>query len=137
MEINLHPDFPKKGKRKFKLGNEFHIAKSDLKLLKEGKLHRLMDCFNFEVKKRKFEYVSEAYEDYKGAKNRGVIIHWLPVEEGLKVEVLMEDGNVVKGIGESGMEKLKVGTIIQGERRFFMRLVKKEKDKLVFWFLHK
>jgi len=137
VELKLHPDFPKKGKRGLNVEGEFHVAKSDLKLLGEGKLHRLMDCFNFEVVRRKFRYVSDDYEDYKNSKKRGAIIHWLPVGEEVKVEVVMEDGSVVSGVGESGMKKLEVGKVVQLERRYFARLDKKEKDKLVFWFLHK
>ncbi len=135
--IKLHPDFPKRGERRFKLGKKFYLAESDFKRLKEGKLHRLMDAFNFEVEKGKYKFISQPYEEYKNSKNKGIIIHWLPVEENLKVEVMMDDGRVVKGIGESGMKRLKEGTIIQGERRFFMRLDKKDKDKLTFWFLHR
>lgn len=154
VKIGLHPDFPKRGQRGFTLGKEFYLAKSDLELLEEGKLHRLMDCFNFEVKKGRFRYVSDAYDEYKNSGRKGMIIHWLPAEETqkeqsslvsqkssisrkLKVEVVMEDGSVMEGIGESGMEKLKTGALVQLERRFFARLDRKEGDKLVFWFLHK
>jgi len=135
--VLLHPEFPKRGKRQFKTGKEFYLAKSDLKLLRKGKIHRLMDCLNFEVSGGKFKFVSESYEDYKEAKNKGVIIHWLPVSEKLKVEVSFDDGSVVKGVGEKGLRKLKVGEIVQLERRYFARLDKKKGEKLAFWFLHK
>ena len=67
-----------------------------------------------------------------------MIMHWLPVEKDLvNVEVLMEDGTLAKGLGESLMKNLKFNTVIQGERFGFIKLDKKEKDKLVFWFTHK
>jgi glutamyl-tRNA synthetase len=137
VELNLHPDFPKKGLRKFKLNKKFYLAESDFKLLREGKLHRLMDAFNFEILKKKFKFVSNDYKDYKNSKNKGIIIHWLPVDGGVKVEVIMEDKSVVKGIGENGMVKLEEGNIVQLERRYFAILDSKKKDKLVFWYLHK
>ncbi|MBR9683523.1 glutamate--tRNA ligase [Candidatus Woesearchaeota archaeon] len=137
VEIGLHPNFPKRGVRKLKAGKDFYIAKKDFDLLEKGKIHRLMDCCNFEVSGEEFKFVSESYEDYRGAKNKGAIIHWLPSGDKLKVEVVMEDGGVVSGIGEKGLEELKEGKIVQLERRYFARLDKKSKGKLTFWFLHK
>ncbi|MFH1682672.1 MAG: glutamate--tRNA ligase [Candidatus Woesearchaeota archaeon] len=136
-KIKLHPDFPERGERKFKLGKEFLVSKTDFKLLEEGKLHRLMDAFNFEIRKGKFICVSADYEEFRKAKNKGLIIHWLPAEEKLKVEVLQEDNSFMVGVGEAGMSKLKVGEIIQMERRYFARLDKKEKDRLIFYYLHR
>ena len=67
-----------------------------------------------------------------------MIIHWLPVEDkSIKVEVVMDDYSKLNGIGESGLRELKAGDVIQFERAFFVRLDKKSKDKLVFWYLHK
>ena len=93
----------------------------------------------YEVKKGKFEYVSEAYEDYKDSKKKGAIIHWLPANSKLKVEVIHpdQDKTTDKGWGEDSMKSLKEGEIVQLERRYFARLDKKGKDKLVFWFLHR
>ncbi len=135
--IDLHPNFPKRGKRKFKLGKEFYLSKTDLKNLTKGKIHRLMDAFNFEIEKGKLKFVSENYEDYKNSKKKGVIIHWLPADSKLKVEVVHPDKTKDKGFGESSMNNLKEGDIVQLERRYFARLVEKDKNKLIFWYLHK
>jgi glutamyl-tRNA synthetase len=137
VELKLHPEDPKRGVRKLKMGEEFHISEKDLNFLGEGKIHRLMDAFNFEVKKGKFSFVSEDYEEYRRAKNRGAIIHWLPAKEKLKVEVVMEDNTKVLGIGEGNLKDLEVGSIVQLERRYFARLDRKEKGKLIFYYLHK
>ena len=50
VSLDLHPDHPKKGKRKFKTTDKFYITEDDFKSIKSGELIRLMDCLNF-VKK--------------------------------------------------------------------------------------
>ncbi len=136
VEINLHPDFPERGTRKFKTKNEFYISSRDYKLIEENNLYRLMECLNFAKKGNKFIFHSKEYEKFKA--DGKMIMHWLPVEKDLvNVEVLMEDGTLAKGLGESLMKNLKFNTVIQGERFGFIKLDKKEKDKLVFWFTHK
>ena len=136
VELDMHPDYPKRGKRKFNCTDKFYLSKEDIAKLKDGKLYRLMDCLNFKKKGEKYTFVSNEYEDYK---DKGeAIIHWLPVSKDLvNVEVLMEDKTTLKGLGESGMAKLKVGDIVQLERRFFARLDSKEGNLLKFWFTHR
>lgn len=137
-EIDLHPDFPKRGKRKLPVKGEVHITESDLKRLGEGAVHRLMDYCNFEVKDNKFVFVSEDYEAFRNAKNKGSIIHWLPVSDKVvNVEVLMDNNETIKGLGEEAMTKLKVGNLVQLERNFYARVDEVSKDKIVFWYLHK
>jgi len=135
VKMDLHPDYPKRGARILSAKKKIIIANSDLKNLKEGKIHRLMDYCNFIVSKGKFNFVSDEYESYKNAKNKGSIIHWLPAEEKLSVSVLLEDGLVASGVGESALSKLKKGTLVQLERMYFARLDSVGK-KLSFWYLH-
>ena len=135
--IKLHPGFPERGERLLRIEKEIIVSKADFMVLDEGKIHRLMDAFNFEIKKGNFVCLSEDYEEFRTAKNKGRIIHWLAAEEKLKVEVVMEDNSLAAGIGEAGMGKLKEGEVIQMERRYFARLDKKNKDKLVFYYLHR
>ncbi len=137
VEIDLHPEYPQKGKRKLSASSEVYIAKADVEKLEEGKLHRLMDYCNFITHNGKLIFDSEEYEEYKNSPNRGMIIHWVPVKENLAAEVMMDDAKVITGYGEKNMEKLKVGDIVQLERKFYARVDKKEKDKIVFWYLHK
>ena len=63
-------------------------------------------------------------------------ITWVPADFSVATEVIMPDGNVVKGFAEKNCEKLKVGDIIQFERFGFVRLDKKAKGKLGFVFTH-
>jgi glutamyl-tRNA synthetase len=136
-EIELHPNYPQRGKRKISATGEVYLCKADTEKLEEGKLHRLMDYCNFEVKKGKYTFVSEDYEEYKNSPKKGMILHWIPVKENLIAEVLMDDAKVIIGYGEKNMEKLKVGDIVQLERKFYARVDEKSKDKIKFWYLHK
>jgi glutamyl-tRNA synthetase len=137
IELDLHPEL-RKGGRKFKTKDEFYIAKNDYDALNKGKrgeLYRLMDCLNFVMKGKEFVFDSTEYAKYKDKGKR--IMHFLPVQDDLvNVEVFMPDKKAIKGLGEPLMKKLKEGDIIQAERFGFMRLDKKEKDKLFFWFTH-
>ena len=137
VELELHPDFPQRGKRILKVQKEVIISTSDFKMLSDGYLHRLMDCGNFALREDGFYYVSELYDDFKNSEKRGHIVHWLPAEEKLNVDVKMDDGTTTFGIGENAMGTLAVGTIVQAERRFFARVDSVTKDKVTLWYLHR
>jgi glutamyl-tRNA synthetase len=136
VELGLHPDHEERGKRKFETWEQFYLAKDDVDALEDGKLYRLMECGNFEKKGNEFRFHSRKVEEYreKGAR----IMHFLPAGTDLaRVEVLMPDGSKRTGLGESCLKALKEGVIIQFERFGFVRLDKKQGDKLIFWFTHK
>ena len=135
--LHLHPDFPERGERTFTVNGNFYISQKDYQSLGEGYVHRLMDCFNFRCEGKKFRYMSEAYEEYKNSAERGKIIHWLPMTGNKEVEVLMENGTALQGIGEHSLSSIKEGDIIQFERRYFVRCHKKEKNIIRCWYLHK
>lgn len=136
VELELHPDHPDRGKRRFEAYEQFYLAKDDVDALEDGKLYRLMECGNFEKHGSDFRFHSRGVEEYREKGSR--IMHWLPVSDDLaKVEVLMPDATKRLGYGESGLKQLKEGAIIQLERFGFVRLDKKQGDKLIFWFTHK
>ncbi len=138
VELELHPDFPSRGKRTFLTDEKFYISMHDFKRLGEGYIHRLMDCCNFELRKNKLYYLSQSYEEYKNATRKGHIIHWLPhAAKNVQMEVLQENGLTTAGLGEERLAQLKEGEIVQLERRYFARVVRKEKEKVIFWYLHK
>lgn len=125
VEAPSHPDNKKLGVREFKTGQEFYVQDK----LEKSKVYRFMHLFNFVDKK----YHSSEYKKELDAK----LIHWLPVSDKLiNVEVLMNDGKLVSGLAEQGVNNLKVDEIIQFERFGFCRLDKKEKDKLFFVYCH-
>jgi len=134
-ELKLHPEFREKGIRKLKTKDRFYVAEKDFKEFKDGKLTRLMDCLNFVKKKGKFVFDSLEYEKYKKHGDR--IIHWLPVQKDLiKVDVLMPDKKIAKGLAEPMVKNLKAGDIIQFSRFGFCKLDKKDSNKLMFWYTH-
>lgn len=137
IELDLHPQ-NKHGGRKFRTKDEFYVAKADFDIVskaKKGELFRLMDCLNFAKSGKEFVFDSLEYQKYKEKGKR--IMHFLPVQDDLvNVEVMMPDKKIVTGPGEPLLSKLKEGDIIQAERFGFMRLDKKDKDKLNFWYTH-
>lgn len=136
VELKLHPDNAKRGVRKFKCSDKFYLSKADHKTLKPNKLYRLMDCLNFKKKGKELLFEGKEYADYK--EKGEAIMHWLPVsKELINVEVLMPNNKTVKGLGESGMNKLKKGDIIQLERFGFCRLDSRSPKTLKFWFTHR
>lgn len=129
--LKLHPDFPKRGKRIFGVKDEFYITRDDYKKLKDGKLNRLMNCLNFVKKGNKFIFDSLDYEKFREKGDK--IIHWLPVSGLVKIEILMPDKKMVKGLAENHIKKLKIGDVVQFMRFGFCRLDSKNK----FWFTHR
>ena len=89
-----------------------------------------MHLFNFKDK----NFISEELDQSLNAK----LIHWLPVSKDLvKVEILMPNGEIKKGLAEKDVKNVKVNEIIQFERFGFCHFDKKEKDKIIFWFAHR
>lgn len=146
VKLRYHPT-EDLGFREVETSGKFFVSRDDLKLFEEGKIIRLKNLYNIKVKtisgkKVISEFVSE--ELLKEVPK----IQWV-TEDHLKAKVLIPDllfinGKLnedslreVEGLIERDSMKLKEGDIIQAERFGFMRLDKKEKDKLLFIFAHK
>ncbi len=136
VSLKLHPDFPERGSRKFLTSNKFFVSKKDLERMEDGKVNRLMDCINFTKKKNKLIFHSQSYEDYKNSDNKGIIIHYLPAENFVNAEVLMDDGRIAGCIAESSIVDLKPGDIVQAERMFYCILDSINGGVYKFWFMH-
>ena len=137
VKIAAHPDYPEKGCRTLTVSDRIFISEKDFQILAEGYIHRLMDLCNFEIKGNIFWKTTGQYEDYKNAKNKGKIIHWLPKEENVPVDLLLDTGNKISGLGELNLSQAKEGEIIQLERLAFCRIDKIERNKVTLWYLHK
>lgn len=111
--------------RKFITNDEFLVDDNV-----DDKTYRFMHLLNFKNK----TFLSKEHDPNLKAK----LIDWLPNSKDLvDVEVLMNDGNILKGKGESNLKQLKTGDMVQFERKFFARLDSKEGNKMTFYFTHK
>ncbi|HIH11738.1 TPA: glutamate--tRNA ligase [Candidatus Woesearchaeota archaeon] len=136
--LDLHPDYPQRGQRTIPVASKVFLSQRDVDKLEEGKIHRLMDYCNFKIEKKKYLFVSESYEDYKDNQKKGLIMHWLPQSSALpQIEVTLDNGSTVSGLGEDPLTGLNVGDIVQLERHYFARLDQKTKNQFIFWYLHK
>ena len=137
VDLDLHPDFPGRGKREINAGEDFLVSKEDAGKLELGKVHRLIDHINFTVENGEMKYHSHGYEKFNEAQNKGKIIHWLSAnDENVESELLLEDHSIVKGLVEPALSCVSKGKIVQLQRMSFARLDSKE-GKVVFYYLHK
>jgi glutamyl-tRNA synthetase len=140
LDVNvLYNPNRKVGSRRFSTKGSFFISKEDYDSIK-NKTYRLLHLLNFKVdnivklKPKDFSFLSTEPISDRGLK----FIHWLPAnEENVKVEVVMTDASRVEGLGEASLRKLKEGAIVQLERFGYVRLHKKDVDKMEFRFAHK
>lgn len=140
----LKPEIPfhasgERGSRSYKTGQEFLISVKDYNSMKEGN-YRLMHLLNFKadniqrIVPTDFSFISE----HPDSSLNPTFIQWLPAnDKNFKVDVLMPEGSIVSGLGEPEMKRLKEGDIVQFERFGYVRLHKKQKNKLEFWYAHK
>ena len=122
VQLDLYPKI-RLGGRKFFTSGEFYLEEK----FKKDKVYRLMNLFN--IKNR--EFLSEKIDSRLSAK----MIHWLPTKNVVKIEVLMENNKITKGLAEESIKKVKENEIIQAERFGFLKL--ENKEKMLFIYLHR
>ncbi len=137
VKLPRHPT-KNKGHREYETSQEFFIPGDDYEVMQNGN-YRLMHLLNFRsdqvltIKPREFSFVSKDPDGSLQTK----FIQWLPANaKNIDTYVVMPDGTRIKGLGEPELNGLKVGEVVQFERFGFVRLHKKEKDNLEFWFTH-
>lgn len=135
LKLKIHPHKEDKS-REFKVKDKFYLSKKDLKDIKDGELVRLMDCLNFTKKGNKFTFDSTDVESYR--KKGKKIIHWLPADDTMKIEMLMPDCKTIEGVAESNITQLEEGDVIQFERYGFCRLdaIDECSNTYKFWYGH-
>lgn len=133
VELDLHPKNNKSG-RKFVTDENFYISRDDYNNFKDNHHYRLMGCLNFIKKGNKLIFHSENQEEFKGQQ----LIHWLPFDYNHVIaELMTEEAVKVRGLCEEGVLKLKEGDILQFVRVGFVKLDKKGREMLEFWFSHR
>ncbi|MBX7076690.1 MAG: glutamate--tRNA ligase [Methanobacteriaceae archaeon] len=127
----LHPDYPERGDRELLFDGDAYIPKKDFK----NGLVRLMDAVNVDLDGEEVTFHSTSFEDAK--ENHARIIQWVPVEENVKVKIVMPDASIVEGVAETDIKDLDVGTLLQFERFGFVRLDSKNDNEITFYYTHK
>jgi glutamyl-tRNA synthetase len=120
IKMKLHPEKEDAGEKTLDVKDEFFVQKSDLKEIKDDEMYRLMDCLNFRKHNGKFEFDSIEHDKYKSQGKK--IMHFVPANDFVDVEILMGDATILKGVAESNIKHLKKGEIVQFERFGFCRL---------------
>jgi glutamyl-tRNA synthetase len=135
----VHPDYPERGQREIPLGDEIAlgIADKDFKRLKDGELFRMKDLANFELKKGKTPSCTFHSLDVESVlEQNGPILHWIPKETAVPIELIQIDGSIVEGLAEPSIAKADLGTFLQFERVGFAKIFEK-KPKTRVAFAHK
>jgi len=140
----LHPDHTERGRRSLEvrpMGGKASIliSSQDSSKLERGKLIRLMELFNVEVTSARADLVEAVFrsEDYEGARKIGApLIQWLPMENNVPVDLVMADGEAMKGLGEKMLSQVVVGEIVQLVRVGFGRVDRQSADRVEIFFAH-
>ncbi len=124
----LHPDFPKRGKKKMPVDlQEVYVSGEDFRHMK-GKTVRLKGLGNVKMDKKA---LYEGNEIVSGMPK----IQWVS-KPHVNLSLMKPDGNK-ECLGESEIKKLKHGTLIQMERMGFARADSAKGNDVVLYFTHK
>lgn len=98
-----------------------------------------MELFNIQAtsvqpSKIEAQFHSESYEDAR--RLSAPLIHWLPGEGNIELELVMPDATRAQGSGESSFGGCEIGDIVQLVRVGFGRIDSKATGSLVIYFGH-
>ncbi len=138
----LLPTNPEKGTRKIRVKAKsrklnIYIPLKDASKLKAGQIIRLKDLINIQllsvdIKNKKIK----AYHHSLELNREYPIIHWVPQEEIVFVEILKPDGSISEGYGEINLLEIPMNQVIQFERYGFVNPIKLDNLKLFCYFTH-
>jgi len=128
VSMNLHPEFPERGKRKIPVEpKKIFVESDDLKNF-QGKEVGLMYLFSVKLGKRpKYLYDKIKFESPK--------IQWVS-EPNVKIKIVLPDGEEKTALAEPEIRNVKPDQIIQLVRVGFCRVDKVNKD-IVLYYAHK
>lgn len=139
----FHPEKPELGFRSIPLTIEDGVAellvsRRDSNILREGKVVRLKDLFNFKVISTGKTVVKGEFHSWSVEEARAIkasIIHWVPAQDNVSIKIIMPDGNEINGVGEHNCKNLKADQVIQFERFGFVR-VDSTNGKIICYYTH-
>lgn len=143
-KIPLHPDYRKRGFRRFNVIPKKGVAKlwistSDFGRLRKGQNIRFMELFNVKVDKVEEKDAHSTFhsENMEIAKETGAqLIHWLPEETNVPCQVVLPDASITKGLAEAECKELKTNTIVQFSRFGFARIDNVKTNAVVAYYSH-
>jgi len=128
VRVRLHPDFPRRGFREIPVNTDkIFISRQDFEKFKGNEL-RLIGLCNVKLDKNA-EFTSKEVTPEMQK------IQWVS-EKNIPINIIMEDNNIVKCIGEPEIKKLKPNDGLQLVRFGFCR-VDQTKPKFILYFTHK
>ncbi|HDN01833.1 MAG TPA: glutamate--tRNA ligase, partial [Candidatus Bathyarchaeota archaeon] len=139
--LPYHPDRPELGFRKLHIKvidgkAELYISKSDMEILREGKVVRLIGLLNVTIKSVKdgeIEAVFHSRGHQEAKRLKAPLIHWVPKAECYPCNVVMPDNTRISGIVEKNFIKVTEGEIVQLERFGFGRVERNEPPFTVYY----
>ena len=144
VKIPAHPDRPEMGSREITVDARdgicrVFLSKSDLDILKQGTVVRLMELFNLKVIQASPDSVtaelhSETYTESRKA--NAPLIHWLPEQRNCKVTVVMPTAERIDGLGEPALTNCQVDEVIQLVRFGFARVDAAAQGSVAVYFAH-
>jgi len=144
VKIPAHPDHPEMGAREITVDAKDDIcrlllSKSDLGILKQGAVVRLMELFNLKVIQASPDSVTAELHSETYAESRKVnapLIHWLPEQRNCRVAVVMPTAERTDGLGEPALTNCDVDEVIQLVRFGFARVDATAQDSVAVYFAH-
>jgi glutamyl-tRNA synthetase len=128
-EIPYHPDFSDRGSRHVLISDHVFIDGQDAKQLSQDDIFRLKQAFNLRVEKKTAKSVKCVFAG-DVLEQAGLKIQWV-TSDSVPVQLFVPDVlfinnkfnrkslQIIDGIGESALKDVKIGTIVQLERKGF------------------
>jgi glutamyl-tRNA synthetase len=120
VKMPVHPEHPEMGTRLLSSSDHVLLTRKDLDAL-QGREVRLKDFCNVVLKGQRAEFTSMENKDLPR-------ITWLNAldDKLVKVTVMMEDGELVEGMGEPNLRQMPLPSVVQFERFGFVSLSKRD-----------
>lgn len=123
VKADLHPDYPKKGKRVLPVSSAIYLSREDVKRFQK-KVVRLKNLFNVKLDKKALTYRGDEVVQAMPK------LQWVSTPNR-KLELVMPD-RTLKGLIENSAASLKKGALIQMERVGYGRVEKKSPMRVIW-----
>ncbi len=126
VKIDLHPDYPDRGKRTIPISKTFFISKEDFEMYK-GKIVRLIGLYNIRLDKNS-QFLGKQLLPYPK-------IQWVS-QTNTDMKIAMPDNSIARGKVEQDITELKQKERVQLQRFGFVYLDVVKKDYVYSYYIH-